>query len=98
MVDSEINFSEKQSLSIVQLILNNKGKDIIKQIFEALDSKKGFLLMPEDTRTLLESTIEGSAERKRVICDFIAGMTDRYAIEFWGRLYSDRGVTMFKPL
>lgn len=75
-----------------------RGKDIIRQIFDALDSKKGFILMPDDVRLLLDSTEVGSAQRKRVICDFIVGMTDRYAVEFWGRLYSDRGTTMFKPL
>lgn len=35
---------------------------------------------------------------KRVICDFIAGMTDRYAMEFYGRLFSENPQTIFKPL
>ena len=29
---------------------------------------------------------------------FIAGMTDRYAVEFYGRLNSDTPQTVFKPL
>ena len=36
MIEAETTFSERQSLSIVQLISNNKGKDITKQIKEAI--------------------------------------------------------------
>ena len=39
-----------------------------------------------------------STERERTICDFIAAMTDRYALEFFGRLYSEGAQTIFKPL
>lgn len=75
-----------------------RGKDIIKQIFEALDQSKGYLLLPADYRVLHDAAASDEHKRKRVICDFIAGMTDRYAVEFWGRLYSDKGTTFFKPL
>ena len=27
-------------------------------------------------------------EKQRVVCDFIAGMTDRYAVQFYSRLFS----------
>ncbi len=33
----------------------------------------------------------------RVICDFVAGMTDRYAAEFYERLYGGNQ-TIFKPI
>ncbi|WP_421579174.1 hypothetical protein [Shinella sp. M31] len=36
--------------------------------------------------------------KKRTICDFIAGMTDRYAVEFYSRLFGANGMTMHKPL
>jgi dGTPase len=75
-----------------------RGKDIIKDIFKALDQKRGYLLLPSDYRDLFDAAKANDCKRKRVICDFIAGMTDRYAIEFWGRLYSDKGTTFFKPL
>jgi dGTPase len=75
-----------------------RGKDIIKEIFEALDQPKGYLLLPADYRILHDAAASDEKKRKRVICDFIAGMTDRYAVEFWGRLYSDKGTTFFKPL
>jgi dGTPase len=32
-----------------------------------------------------------------VICDFIAGMTDAYAIDFYARLKSENARTIFKP-
>jgi dGTPase len=75
-----------------------RGKDIVKQIFSALDGGKGYLLLPVDYRQLYDAVRSDDEKRKRVICDFIAGMTDRYAVEFWGRLYSDKATTFFKPL
>jgi dGTP triphosphohydrolase len=30
-------------------------------------------------------------------CDFVAGMTDRYAVEFYSRL-TESGASIFKPL
>lgn len=75
-----------------------RGKDIVKQIFSALEGPKGFLLLPADFQELYRASAGDESTQKRVICDFIAGMTDRYAMEFWSRLYSDSGQTIFKPL
>lgn len=75
-----------------------RGKGIVKEIFEALDGSKGRLLLPDDYKELYDAGDGNAAAQKRVLCDFIAGMTDRYAIEFWSRLYSDSGETIFKPL
>jgi len=80
-----------------------RGYEIIKSIFNALisDSKedkapKGVSLLPEDVRSIYGSY--GTKRMKhRTICDFIAGMTDRYAIEFYGRLKSENPQTIFKP-
>ena len=74
-----------------------RGKDIVTSIFEALDADGGELLLPEDFRRRAGDSDDGSV-RSRVICDFIAGMTDRYAVEFYGRLKSDTPQTVFKPL
>jgi dGTPase len=41
--------------------------------------------------------VRARAERKRLICDFIAGMTDRYAVEFYARL-KESGASIFKPI
>lgn len=74
-----------------------RGYSIIKEIFDALNSTRGQLLMPDDVKHLYDAAVD-TRRKKRVICDFVAGMTDRYALEFWGRLYSDVGPSMFKPI
>ena len=73
-----------------------RGSDIVSGIFAALSGEKGELLMPEDVREFFVSAPDG--EKPRVICDFLAGMTDRYAMEFYNRLHSDGGESMFKPI
>ncbi|WP_311043567.1 MULTISPECIES: dGTP triphosphohydrolase [Rhizobium] len=75
-----------------------RGTQIVREIFNALQAKKGYLLMPGDVRNMyLETAENDKAGRARIVCDFVAGMTDRYAMEFWGRLKSD-GASMFKPI
>lgn len=78
-------------------VVENRGYDIISKMFLRLSSDEGYKLLPEDYQKLYfdASTDQG---KKRVICDFIAGMTDRYAIEFYGRLFSENPKTIFKPL
>ena len=71
-----------------------RAHDIIETIFEALLNDQR--LLPDDVRQLYSRSPKAS--RRRVICDFIAGMTDRYAIEFFGRLKSENPETIFKPL
>lgn len=78
-------------------VAENRGAEIITKIFERLTVDGGQVLLPEDTRRLFNLT-NGELWQKRVICDFISGMTDRYAMEFYGRLYSENPQTIFKPL
>ena len=75
-----------------------RGYDVVKGIFDALAGKRGDLLMPEDVRALHEGAKGDYDEQMRVVSDFVAGMTDRYAMEFFGRLHSDSAQSMFKPL
>lgn len=75
-----------------------RGKDIVTGIFDALSKGKGFLLLPEDVLGLHRAAQGDVQKEMRVISDFIAGMTDRYAVEFYSRLYSDGGQNLFKPL
>ena len=74
-----------------------RGYGIVKEIFEALSGKGGELLLPEDYRRLIDGMTD-QLEKDRTICDFVAGMTDRYALEFYGRLHSESAQTIFKPL
>lgn len=73
-----------------------RGYEVVSSIFKALSSKRGELLLPEDVRDQLRG--RSKAIRMRVICDFVAGMTDRYAVEFYARLHSDGAQSMFKPI
>ena len=75
-----------------------RGKEVVGGIFEALAGDDGHILLPEDTLSLFQAA-NGSRQRElRVISDFIAGMTDRYAVEFYGRLHSDSPQTIFKDI
>lgn len=73
-----------------------RGKEIIEKIFNVLTGENGYLLMPDDYRKLYEETLSES-DKRRIVCDFIAGMTDRYCIEFYARLTSEDPETIFKP-
>jgi dGTPase len=66
-----------------------RGARIIKDIFEALNSPGGDELLPSDHAELFRAFTNPS-DMNRVICDFIAGMTDRFAMEFHARLRSSR--------
>lgn len=78
-------------------VVENRGEEIIDKIFKRLASEGGEIFLPQDFQTLYNTFTE-DVDKKRVICDFIAGMTDRYALEFYGRLYSENPQTIFKPL
>ncbi|RVH49318.1 dGTP triphosphohydrolase [Sinorhizobium meliloti] len=77
-------------------VVEFRGKDMIKKIFGAINEKGGDRLLPKDFREVYRNGDE--LNRCRTICDFIAGMTDRYAIEFYSRLFGANGMTMHKPL
>lgn len=73
-----------------------RGKEIIQKIFNTLTAVNGYLLMPDDFRILYKST-DNDKDKYRIVCDFIAGMTDAYCIEFYARLTSEDPETIFKP-
>ncbi len=73
-----------------------RGFQIVKELFDTLNND-GAMLLPDDFKDWYDATTI-DFERKRVICDFIAGMTDGYAIEFYGRLKSENPQSIFKPM
>lgn len=75
-----------------------RADDIVSTIFTAVERScdTHTPLMPDDYRRIWHRIDE--QKRKRVICDFIASMTDRYALEFFGRIRSERPQSIFKPL
>ena len=62
-----------------------KGRKIVLSIFEALSSDPEMLL-PKSFQDLWKSA-KNEQEQKRIICDYIAGMTDQYANRFYQRLF-----------
>lgn len=77
-------------------VVEYRGYEVVRTLFETLTSRDGYLLLPSDVKEAYER-LRTKAERYRLVCDFVAGMTDRYAIEFYGRL-KESGATIFKPL
>jgi dGTPase len=75
-----------------------RGQEIVKTLFERLSENNGHVLLPDDYRQWYDRFVNDDAKRKRVICDFVAGMTDRYAVEFYARLRSESPETIFKPV
>ncbi len=76
-------------------IAEYRGKEIVTKIFTTLNEDKGDELLPIDVQEVYLAADE--KYRKRIICDFVASMTDKYAIEFYGRLTSENPETIFKP-
>jgi dGTPase len=75
-------------------VAENRGEEIVGQLFDRLNGSNGVHLLPEDYQSIYNK----ARNKKRIICDFIAGMTDRYALEFYGRLFSESPQTIFKPI
>jgi dGTPase len=70
--------------------LERKGRVILEGIFEAFSesylSGNGFRLMPESFDRIIRLE-EDRRARARILCDYIAGMTDGFAIRTYKRLY-----------
>lgn len=75
-----------------------RGFEVVQGIFRALAGLRGELLMPNDVREQYEAAGGDFDTQMRVVSDFVAGMTDRYAMEFYGKLHSDSAQSMFKPV
>ncbi len=76
-------------------LVAHRGEAVVRTIFAAL-AGSGATLLPADLADRYAQADERG--RRRVVCDFIAGMTDRYAVELYARLSSETFYSMFKPL
>jgi len=77
-------------------IVEHRGYELVKTIFDTLNAEDGHCLLPDDCKRLYEQ-LSGTDDKMRVLCDFIAGMTDRYALEFYSRI-TGKGESIFKPI
>lgn len=73
------------------LTMVEKGKRIIRELFHAFSSKPR--LMPWVTQNKMNE-VTGEGEKLRVICDYISGMTDRFAMETFNRLFEPNEKSM----
>lgn len=76
--------------------LEHKGSRMLRLLWEIFETRyvdgrsidgQDFQLLPKDTVTEIESASKNSA-RARLICDYLAGMTDGYAARTYKRLFS----------
>jgi len=94
-VRAEAEFYKKLSQDLVfdhpQLHqLDRKGKVILEGLFAAFSesylSENGFRLLPESFDRIIRLK-QSPRARARILCDYIAGMTDGFAIRTYKRLY-----------
>jgi dGTPase len=76
--------------------LEHKGSRMLRQLWEVLGERyiaqgtidgQDFQLLPADTAAEIAAAPDESA-RARLVCDFLAGMTDGYAARTYKRLFS----------
>ncbi len=73
-----------------------KGRHLVTRLFEAFSSDPE-MLMPRDFVNVYKLQ-ETETERKRVICDYISGMSDAYAGKIYSRLFIPGSGTAFDLL
>lgn len=75
--------------------LSRKAQLIVEGLFKQFTSDNSRNMFPHDFQEMLEKT-NGDEEYKRIACDYIAGMTDTYAMKIYGRLYGHEMVSIFE--
>ena len=73
--------------------LEFKGQKMVVSVFEAIASDP-LRLLPRDAQALYKN----SDIKERVICDYVAGMTDIYLLKTYDRLFSPRMGSVFDKL
>ena len=68
-----------------------KANHLIRRLFEAFEQNyivenKGMKLLPEFNDRLIKSQTE-IGNKSRIMCDYIAGMTDGFALRNYKRLF-----------
>ena len=73
--------------------MSHKAGNVVSKIFNALIND--LRLMPPEYRkkAQIEEEINGDSARARIVSDYIAGMTDRYAIKEYKRIFDPTELT-----
>jgi len=74
-------------------IMNEKGKLVVRRIFEHLE--KAPQMLPGHWRTRYTQA-ENTTEKRRVLADYISGMTDRYALDLYQMMFAPYEKVMFE--
>ncbi len=74
-------------------ILNEKGRMILSRIFKHLEGKPEMLPVPHRGR--FEKAVQRQ-EQRRVLADYLAGMTDRYAMDLYQMMFEPYERVMFE--
>jgi dGTPase len=81
-------------------LIEYRGKQIVQELFDCFDNAMDGDLLPSDWRGRLkafQSFSDREQMRKRLICDYIAGMTDAYALDVYSRLKTTNPAALFRP-
>jgi dGTPase len=81
-------------------LIEYRGKQIVHDLFDCFYNDAEGELLPNDWRDRLRAiSTFGSREemRSRLICDYIAGMTDAYALDVYSRLKTTNPAALFRP-
>ena len=71
--------------------MSMKAQRIVKELFDVFfDTPRS---LPHDTQRRIEERGGNESERARLVADYVAGMTDRFAIAEYGRLFNVDALT-----
>ncbi|MCA1804523.1 MAG: deoxyguanosinetriphosphate triphosphohydrolase [Xanthomonadaceae bacterium] len=73
--------------------MSGKARQVIESLFEAFFGDPRLLPDKAQQQVRLLAETQGEAGRARAVADYIAGMTDRYAITEYERVYNPRELT-----
>lgn len=76
--------------------LEFKGQRIVIELFKALEMDPERFLPESTFKTYIQAKNEKA--QKRVICDYIAGMTDEYAAKLYERIFCPHRGSVFERL
>ena len=71
--------------------MSMKAQRIVKDLFDVFFNTPSSL--PHDTQRRIEERGGNESERARLVADYVAGMTDRFAIAEYGRLFNVDALT-----
>jgi dGTPase len=81
-------------------LIEYRGKQIIHDLFDCFYNDIEGELLPNDWRDRLRAIrnfSDAEQMRNRLVCDYIAGMTDAYALDVYSRLKTTNPAALFRP-